>query len=371
MSDFFEIDFLNVESKKSGDAIPLRYSSNGITRIHITDGGFQDTGDKVVQHVNKYYNDPNTIDAVIVSHPDGDHAGGLRKVLETFDVSELWMLRPWFYADELIDRFARFSNVDNLVRELKEVYPNIAVLEEIAESKGILIREPFQGAVIGEFIVLAPTKERYLDLVVESEKTPEAAKEGLQSLFAKFSHIIKKTLYLMKAAWGEETFSSEETSQENEMSVIQYANLCGDKILLTADAGRGALTEAADYAPWAGLELPGIDRFQVPHHGSRRNVSTEILDRWLGERLPEKLEDGAEEFTAIISASKEDEDHPRKAVIRACIHRGAQVLSTEGGDICISRNAPYRSWAVAPPLPYPEEQEENQEAALSGVWSLL
>ena len=359
MSDFFEIDFLDVESKKSGDAIPLRYSSNGITRIHITDGGFQDTGDKVVQHVKKYYDDPNTIDAVIVSHSDGDHAGGLRKVLETFNVSELWMLRPWLYADELIHRFARFSNVENLVRRLKEVYPNIAALEEIAESRGIPICEPFQGKRIGEFIVLAPTKERYLDLVVESEKTPEAVKESVQSALVKLGRLVERVVSFIRAAWGVETFSPEETSPENEMSVIQYANLCEKKILLTADAGRGALAEAADYAPWAGLVLPGIDRFQVPHHGSRRNVSTEILDRWLGERLPEKLEEGAEEFTAIISASKEDKDHPRKAVIRACIHRGARVISNEGQDIYIFRNAPDRSWGPLQPLPYPEEQEED------------
>ena len=243
MSDFFEIDFLDVKSKKSGDAIPLRYSINGITRIHITDGGFQDTGDKVVQHVKRYYYDPNTIDAVIVSHSDGDHAGGLRKVLETFNVSELWMLRPWLYADELIDQFARFSNVENLVLRLKEVYPNIAALEEIAESKGIPIREPFQGEGIGEFIVLAPTKERYLDLVVESKKTPEAARaadESDQSMLAKLGYLVEKVVSFIRAAWGEESFSSEETSPENEMSVIQYANLCGDKILLTADAGRGA-----------------------------------------------------------------------------------------------------------------------------------
>lgn len=31
MVDFFEIDFLDVESKKSGDAIPLRYSIDGVT----------------------------------------------------------------------------------------------------------------------------------------------------------------------------------------------------------------------------------------------------------------------------------------------------------------------------------------------------
>ena len=94
MSDYFEIDFLDVESKKSGDAIPLRYCIDDDIRIHITDGGFQDTGDKIIEHVNKYYDNPCTIDAVIVSHSDRDHAGGLSKVLETYEVSELWNVTP-------------------------------------------------------------------------------------------------------------------------------------------------------------------------------------------------------------------------------------------------------------------------------------
>ena len=255
MSDYFEIDFLDVNAKESGDAIPLRYKIGTETRIHVTDGGFQKTGDKIVEHINEYYDEPDTIDAVIVSHPDGDHAGGLRTVLENFEVSEL------------------------LKKRLKEIYPNVATLEEIAEEEDIPIYEPFQGEKIGDFTVLAPTKERYLDLIVESEKTPQATRESIQAFLAKADS--------SQAAWGEESFSSEETSAENNMSVIQYANLCSEKILLTADAGRDALTEAADYAPWAGLILPGINRFQVPHHGSRRNLSIEILNRWLGEVLPE------------------------------------------------------------------------------------
>lgn len=363
MSDFFEIDFLDVESTKSGDAISLRYQVDDISYIHVVDGGFQDTGQKVADHIKSYYDDPAYIDHVVVSHPDGDHAGGLRTILETFAVGHLWMLRPWVYANDLIHRFSRFSSVESLKNRLKEIYPNIATLEKIAEERGIPICEPFQGKSIGAFIVLAPAKERYLDLVVQSERTPESVEEAsktmgdeLKTLFEKAA---AKVASLLKAAWGQEVFSLEETSAENEMSVIQYANLCGKQILLTADAGRTGLAEAADFAPHVGLALPGIDRFQVPHHGSRRNVSTEVLDRWLGARLSTKPEKGNETFTAFISSAKEDKDHPRKAVVRACIHRGANVVTTEGANIRTSHNAPDRAgWVPATPVEYPEEQEE-------------
>lgn len=363
MSDFFEIDFLDVESRKSGDAIPLRYQGDDISYIHVVDGGFQDTGQKVIDHIQKYYGNPAYIDHVIASHPDGDHAGGLRTVLETFDVRHLWMLRPWVYADEIIDRFSRFSSVENLKKRLKEIYPNIAALEEIADEKGIPIYEPFQGQGIGAFTVLAPTKERYLDLVVQSERTPEHSEEARKAAAEGFKDFFEKTAgkvaSLLKAAWGEEVFSPEETSAENEMSVIQYANLCGKRILLTADAGRGGLAEAADYAPNVGIVLPGIDRFQVPHHGSRRNVSTETLDRWLGPRLSTKPQKGEVRFTAIISSAEKDKDHPRKAVVRACIHRGAKVLTTEGSSLRTGHNAPEREgWTAAAAVEYPEEQEE-------------
>lgn len=361
MSDFFEIDFLDVESSKSGDAIPLRYQVNGQTFIHVVDGGFQDTGQKVVDHINRYY-DHFYIDHVVATHPDGDHAGGLRTVLQEFPIGSLWMLRPWLYAEEIIDRFSRFRSVRNLQIRLKEIYPNIAALEEIAEQNNIPIYEPFQGKRIGEFTVLAPTRERYLDLIVQSERTPESTKEAEIPNLAGFrgllGEVVSKAVNFIRAVWGQEVFSPEETSAENEMSVIQFANLCGKRILLTADAGRGALAEAADYAPFVDLSLPGIDRFQVPHHGSRRNLSTELLDLWLGPRLYSKPEKGQGNFTAIISSAKKDEEHPRKAVVRAMIHRGGKVISTEGASKCTSSNAPPRGWNSAIPIEYPEEQEE-------------
>jgi len=360
MADYFELDFLDVESPKSGDAITIRYHTNGATFIHVVDGGFQDTGNSVISHINKYYGGSSFIDFVVLTHPDGDHAGGLRVILEEMQVGQLWMLRPWLYAEEIIDRFATYNSVEHLKRRLKEIYPNVAALEEIAERKGIPIFEPFQGQSIGSFTVMAPTKERYLDLVVDSEKTPESVEDAEQSALAKMAAAVEsvatKAMALIKAAWGDEIFSPNETSAENEMSVIQYANLCNERILLTGDAGRSALSEAADFAPSVGLTLPGIKRFQVPHHGSRRNVSTELLDRWLGPRLDKQPETTT--FTALISSALKDKDHPRNSVVRAMIHRGARVVSTEGKTLCThGGERPDRGWTTATPMPYPEDQE--------------
>ena len=191
MGDFFEIDFLDVEASKSGDAITLRYQIDGVTRIHVTDGGFLDTGDNVVEHIKRNYDRPTYVDSIVSSHSDGDHACGLRKVLEEFRVGELWMLRPWLYAGQLIERFSRFTSVENLIKRLKEIYPHIAVLEELAVKKGVPIREPFQSAAIGQFTVLAPTRARYLDLVVDSDKTPDALKEASAS-FARSAGLLEK-----------------------------------------------------------------------------------------------------------------------------------------------------------------------------------
>jgi hypothetical protein len=363
-ADFFEIDFLKVETKQSGDAIALRYRLNGVTSIHVVDGGFQDTGDHVVEHIRMHYGSLSTVDRVVATHPDGDHLGGLRAVLEELGVKELWMLRPWIYAQEIIHRFRNVTSLDYLVRALKEAYPNVLALEEIANRKGIPIKEPLQGSVIGAFRVLAPTKSRYLDLIVDSNKTPDA-KEGaakstlLSTLEATIRKAAGAVVSFVRAAWGEEVFSSEDISVENKMSVIQYALLSDKRILLTADAGVESFSEAALYAPLAGLTLPGIDHFQVPHHGSRRNVSTEMLDQWVGAKLASQAAQGQERFDAIISSAKADTDHPRKSVIRALIHRGGKVVATEGRDILARKNAPSRDgWSAVEGEAYPEEQEE-------------
>lgn len=361
-NNFFEIDFLAVETAKSGDAIAVRSAVNGLQYINVIDGGFTDMGEKIVDFLETYYDNQTYIDNVVLTHPDGDHARGLKYVLENKYVRALWMNRPWLYADQLIHRFAHYTSVDNLREKLREAYPNVAALEDIALEKQIPIFEAFQGANIGHFVVMAPSRDRFLDLIVDSDKTPAAKVTTARSL-TKFieaiSYAIKTATNLVHAAWGEETFPASGTSCENEMSVIQYANIGGKRILLTGDAGREALAEFIQYSPFVSLTLPGIDRFQVPHHGSRRNVSTELLDQILGPKLDGHVGTGNELFTALISSAAADPDHPRKAVERAMHHRGGHVVATEGSDKSSGWNAPNRpGWHALASRPYPAEQED-------------
>jgi beta-lactamase superfamily II metal-dependent hydrolase len=357
-NDFFELDFLAVETKKSGDAITFYCCVNGEEWVHVIDGGYTETGQKILDHVSKYYGKEH-IDVVTVSHSDGDHVLGLKTVLSNGSVGALVMNRPWLYAAELIERFPTYNSVDALARALRRAYNYIADLEDIAVSRNIPIYDAFQGREIGCFRVMAPTKDRYLSLIAESDRTPtsEAATLG-ESIFSTMSKAAKALANLVSSAWNEEYFPTSATNRENEMSLIQYAEIDGVKILLTGDAGREALQEFVDAAPFYGIQLPGIDRFQVPHHGSRRNVSTELLDAILGPRIPRHQATGGR-FSAFISSALEDPHHPKKAVERAIHHRDGRVIATEGVDKYTRHNRQMRAgWDVVEARPYPEQQEE-------------
>lgn len=179
MTNFYEIDFLEAGESKSGDAIALRYGVLDLDEtVHVVDGGYAKDGELLRDHIKKYYGNPTYIDHVVLTHPDGDHAAGVHTILENFEIGCLWMNRPWEYVDELLPLFNYDYTRNGLIQRLRKDFPHTASLEELAEEKGIEIREVLRGDSIGEFTVLAPSHERYLQLIVDSEKTPEPEREA-------------------------------------------------------------------------------------------------------------------------------------------------------------------------------------------------
>lgn len=353
----FEVDFLPV-GDSYGDALVIRYGEdNGGYYLHVIDGGCTDTTDTIIKHINTYY--PGYyINHMVVTHADNDHVCGLIGVLKQFDVKHLWMNRPWLYANEILQHFHGNFTMQGLIDDMKERHPYLVELEALATAKGTQIHEVFQGTAIGSFTVLAPSRQRYIDLIPDFDKTPTSYKvEDETQKTGLFKSLVEAAKKWLEEEWDVETLADNPqppTSASNESCVVQYATLKeGRSVLLTADVGPVGLNEAADYAATLGLARPSF--VQIPHHGSRHNVTPYVLDRWLGPRKAK----GTEVGTAYCSIGANKTEYPRGQVKNAFIRRGYKVYVNRSKMISHSSGGGHPGLVALTPEPFDNTVEAS------------
>ena len=160
----------------------------------------------------------------------------------------------------------------------------------------------------------------------------------------------------MKDSWNSDSLREDvETSAENETSIILYGNMDEKNFfLLTGDAGIRALNSAADYADESNIDLHDINFHQVPHHGSRHNVSGSVLNRIIG---PIISEDTKPTKTAFVSVAKGSEQ-PRQMVVNAYVRRGVKVFEARTSSKWHHKGTPNREdYSTATPLSFNEDVE--------------
>ena len=349
MSNSLEVDFLAVgNGEKSGDAIAMRwgdFSDANKQFVVVIDGGTKESGEKLVELIKNTYNTSH-VGLLICTHPDGDHASGLRVVLEKLSVSKIWMHQPWNHSDHIRHMFqdGRIT-ANSLSDRLKEAFNFAHEIQEIAEKQDITIEEPFAGKKISgggaEFTILGPSRDYYRSLIPDFDKSPVT--KAATSILGTVKEAVKwvaETLHI-------ETLGEDgETSAVNNSSLITHLAFDTKQVLFTGDAGIPAMKKALDYADAIGVAVNDLSLFQVPHHGSKRNVSPSILNR-------------IKAVSAYISAAEKAEKHPAKKVVNACIRRGMGVYSTEGKNILHRQNAPIRAgYSAIEPLAFSEMVEE-------------
>ncbi len=359
----YEVEFIQVGSgERNGDAIVVRYGELGVYKIMVYDGGTKAAGQALVDHIKTHYGATH-VDYVVNSHPDADHASGLTVVLDQLTVGAVYMHRPWEHSSIILDYFhdGRITD-ESLAERLKTKMAAAYEFEQLALSKGIQVIEPFQGMQIGSFYVMSPERDWYLhDLIADFTKSPKAKEvaaadgQGLAGALRKIYEEAKATVMTwVDEHWHIETLQeNSETSAENESSVVLYAYLAERGLLITGDAGNQALKRVADYAQANNMNLPALLRFvQMPHHGSRHNVSPSVLDRILGPKL---TADTTTSRTAFVSCSSECTTHPRRVVTNAFRRRGFSTSRHKTPAmtwIRSSRNMPDRASVPLEAIPW-------------------
>jgi beta-lactamase superfamily II metal-dependent hydrolase len=320
-----EIDFLPVEAtdgpgSKSGDAIALRFSVAGRTEpfVAVIDAGYTAVGEQLVAHIAKYYGTSH-IDLVVSTHPDADHLNGLVRLVEEMDVDELMLHLPWSHHDDVTE----FSNIE----KVRELYST-------AIRRKVTITEPFSDGGLtradGAIVILGPSRSYYEELLESDLGSPvlKASGSPVEAWFAGEKRAEESP---------EPLDDVDGTSARNNSSVVIMLTTSDEQHLFTGDAGITALDHAMDFYEARGGDLgtKQIEFFQVPHHGSRRNLGPAVLDRL--------FPNGASSSTAFISSGLADEKHPGIAVTDELRRRGFSIYATEGRLLLHSHDADQRS----------------------------
>jgi beta-lactamase superfamily II metal-dependent hydrolase len=303
----YEIDFLPVgDGENSGDAIAMRFmrpDTGGYAHV-IIDAGFQDDGKALVEHVKEYYGTPS-IDLAILTHPDGDHIGGMGEVVRGLSVSTLWLHRIGAHGGSPLPASGA---VEDLIG--------------VASAEGTEVLEAWAGAQAfgGALTILGPDRAYYDALVAEQVAggAPVTTAKGA---------ILEAARGLWDRITGalpvEIPFAEKDVTPRNNSSMITLLQVDGRTLLFTGDAGVPALERAWDNAESLGLADPPAF-VQIPHHGSRRNCSSAWLDRLLGGTGQ------SESRTAFVSVVGASEKHPSGRVVNAHLRRGCVVVPTAG-----------------------------------------
>lgn len=335
----YEVDFLPVGEKgQSGDAIAMRFSrpDGAGNAVMVIDAGFQADGDALVEHIDQYY-ETNKVDVAVLTHPDGDHIGGMGRVIENLDVATLCLHR-------IGDRGGESLPAADAVKELIE----------LAENRGTTVAEPFAGThtLGGAVTFLGPDEAWYEQLV--KEQVAEAPERALRK--AKGYGALRILGQRVLAALPVEVPFDDDggTNPRNNSSIITLVQVDEKRFLFTGDAGVPALESAWEWLVTTTGDTTPPAIMQIPHAGSRHNGSSDLLNLILG-RTGQSVE-----RDAVVSVASESKKHPSPRIVNGYMRRGCSVYETRGKVLGEnSPDAPPRNWPRATPLQPMDESGDD------------
>lgn len=319
----YEIRFYRVgNASKGGDAILIRLLNEyKQPTVVIIDGGYKEDGEKIINYLKSL--NIATVDLVINTHPDIDHISGLIRLFEeeSLTIKKLIMNRPWRDSNITADYFADNRITDKSVnKRMTEAFKYAYQLEQAAIAKigeSNIIHPVVGNNYFDCLTILSPSKDLYRTKLLESDKTPTTVDDDNKT--KSFAKTMKKLVRYFK---GFMLWRDEDTSPINETSIVTMLSMPDRDYLLTADAGKNDLKEALDYKDsQLGLVNKSIDVMQLPHHGSRKNVTPALIQRI-----------GAKDYIISCPPNGLDCHHPSRRMVNMVLEKvpRARIFTTAG-----------------------------------------
>ncbi|MFN8353195.1 MAG: MBL fold metallo-hydrolase [Spirosomataceae bacterium] len=258
-----EIRFYKV---KCGDCTYLRYTSLKKTINIIIDAGYYGTYKTTLKKdASQIKERGEKIDLFVVTHIDRDHIGGIQPFLNDFGtdmIKEFW-----------------FNHADRLEYREKKIETEISV------KQGSALRDKFHSEG-RSFIEITAGNEYIIDKSIKLKILSPSA-ESLTRLKNEWVEEEKKFEFEISSKGNdyqrpiEELYSNpidEDKDPINGSSIAFLLEIKSFNALFCADAHPSILYESLRKLGYSKANPLKLSLFKVPHHGSKRNISNDLLD---------------------------------------------------------------------------------------------
>lgn len=269
----YTVHFLTVDD---ADAIFLTYQANaGAHRyVILVDAGNVSNYSTIKSYLTENIK-TNTIDLAVCTHPDKDHKGGFFNLIqdEEIMIKKFWIKNPMDVISAV--DFARMrqkeSREEACLRVFNHPADNSLNLIRLAQERHVLQANVKQGIQFGDvpLWVIGPSDKLYREAAI-----------GMVSNFAE----LVDAPNLQKYNELEEIDEKSAVNTINEKKEESYTNMSSlvlffkptekFSIILAGDASCASLLEIEEKY---GETING-SILKVPHHGSKRNMNTDLID---------------------------------------------------------------------------------------------
>jgi beta-lactamase superfamily II metal-dependent hydrolase len=278
---------------QQGDAVWIEYGARNAVHRVLIDAGTPASADAIKQRIERLPPDQRRFDLLVVTHIDTDHIGGVLKLLAERPAG-LVFDDVWFNAWRHIDRVesSRLGPIDGEILSTaldKLGWAWNAKFDGRAVMVGTAGPPPSRQLRGGMTLsVLSPGQQQLARLRSSWRTVIRAA--GLDPHDPdRWAHLLERAARkgvassilgrrLDVPALGRSKFDSDK-APANGSTIALLAEFEGASCLLSGDAFAPVMVDAIGRLLQArGQRRLGVDAFKVPHHGSRYNVSNDLLN---------------------------------------------------------------------------------------------
>lgn len=260
-----------------GDALILNCYKGSEEGIVVVDGGPNKDCRKIVAEFDKL----GTIGLMVLTHYDLDHIGGILAYIskhkddKPFPVKEIWC--NCAYEVPIADsKDISYGHAKKLADLLTTINENLREngFPEVSWQKSLVAGQTYHRP-FADFFILSPEE----GVKAENDKQYQKEIANISNSHKRQKDALLKSLEELSVNPKDDPSTSNRSELVNWSSIAFYVSCDNMKALMLGDSYPETVVKSLHTFGFSEEDKLNVDYFKVSHHGSRNNISNDLLDR--------------------------------------------------------------------------------------------